>query len=174
IGVLRFESSIVVEDLDPLICTVGHVHIALSIYSNRADGAELSGPISPGTPRFDEHTLTIEFGDSGIAHTISYENVTGGIPRDISWPVKDVALSACSRKGSAAGTTAFGATRPCTGVAARSRNRNGFWFPAQQQLRMSRRIELLHEVRHLINDPDVVLRIDPDLLREDEPVTICS
>src|SRR5262249_29471806 len=153
---------------------VGHVHIALSIDSNRADSAELSGPISSGTPRFDEHTLTVEFGDSGIAHSISYKNVTARVPRDISGPVKDVALSACSRKASAAGATAPAATRACTAVATRSRNRNGFWFPAQQQLRMSRRIELLNEVRHLIDDPDVVLWIDTDLLREDERITICS
>src|SRR5262245_34992172 len=174
VGVLRFESSIVVEDLDPLICTVGHVYIALSIYSNRADGAELSGPISAGTPRFDEDTLTVEFGDSRIAHTVSYENVTGRIPRDISGPVKDVALSACSRKASAAGATALAATRTCGLVATRSRNRYSFWFPTQQQLRMSRRIELFNEVRHLIDDPDVVLWIDTDLLREDEPITSCS
>src|SRR4029077_16060667 len=100
--------------------------------SNRADGAELSGAASFGTPGFDEHTLAVEFGDASIADTVSHKNVAGGVPCDIGGLVKDVALSACSRESSAAGSTALAAaTGACTAVAARSRNRNGFWFPTQ-------------------------------------------
>src|SRR5262245_9946649 len=67
----------------------------------------------------------------------------------------------CSRKASTAAATALSAdTRTCARLATRNRNRNGFWFPAQQQLRVSRRIKVLNKVRHLIDDPDVVLWID--------------
>src|SRR2546429_5154428 len=108
-----------------------------------------------------------------MADTVSHKNVAGRVPCDIGRPIKDVTLSACPRKSSAAGSTAL-ATGAGTAVAARSRNGNRLGFSTQQELGMSRRIELHNEVRHLIDDPDVVLRVDTDLLGEDEAVAVLS
>src|ERR1019366_926707 len=45
---------------------------------------------------------------------------------------------------------------------------------AQQQLYAPGRIEFNHHARHLIHHPDVVLRIDPHLLRHHEAVRILA
>jgi hypothetical protein len=50
----------------------------------------------------------------------------------------------------------------------------GFRFPAEQQLHLPVRIELDHHARQSIDDPDVVLRVDTDLLRHLKSVRILA
>src|SRR5439155_20572577 len=67
VGVLRLEGSVVVENLDSFISTVGGVDIALRIDCNRKDGAEQTRAGSFRAPGFNVHALAVEFGDSSIA-----------------------------------------------------------------------------------------------------------
>ena len=52
----------------------------------------------------------------------------------------------------------------------RSRDPLGLRLATQQQLNLPIRVELDHHARHLIDNPDVVLRIDAHLLSNEKPV----
>src|SRR5258708_22595265 len=60
------------------------------------------------------------------------------------------------------------------GALSARRDRDVLSFASQQEGNAAFGVELHHHVRHLIDDPDVVLRIDTHLLGEQESIDILS
>src|SRR5262249_33602981 len=142
-----------VEDLDALVAGIGCVDITLRIDHNRIHRSEHSVCGSFRTPRLDEYALAVEFCDARIAHSIGDKNITRGIPGNVGAAVEYITLSA-------------GAV---TGCGSRG---NGYRLrlSAEQHEHASGRIKLHHITGHLVDDPDVVLRIDTNLLRKHESI----
>src|SRR5262249_49759714 len=115
----------------------------------------------------DEHAFVIEFGNPGIAHAIGHKNIACSVPCHIGWPVENITLSALPRKASA---TARPAATAALAARGRSRHWNSLRFSAQQHLDMARPIDLHNVDGHLIDNPDVVRRINADLLGKHEAV----
>src|SRR5205814_7011928 len=80
--------------------------------------------------------------------------------------IEDVLRRAGSGRSAAAPAAAFAAAT--TGAAAWILDR--FRLPSEQEREASLRIEFHHHRRRLVNDPEVVLRIDADLRCEQKPV----
>src|SRR5262245_33109000 len=197
---LRLEVSVGVEYLDAPVAGVGDVDETLRIDGDAAWLAELAirGPGLP--PRADELPVLVELRHAVVvAEAVGDVDVAGGIPRAIGPTAEHVLLPACSRRTSAAtatapfwvaattaaragraaragttslrsaaaGATAAGCCRRCR---AAHRHVFGFGLAAEQHHEASLGIEFHDGVRHLVNHPDVVLRIDLDLLGEQHGV----
>src|SRR5262249_29477886 len=132
--------------------------------------SKLPGPVSSRPPRFDEHAFVVELRDARIANAVSYENISSGIPSDIGGPVEDVLLRALAWQSAAAASAAtFGAASTT-----RRGHGNRFGLAAEHHHDATGRIKLVHRIRHLIDNPDVVLRIDADLLGKQHAVAVLS
>ena len=135
-----------------------------------------------------------------VAEAVGHVDVAGRVPRDVGRPVEDVLLRRprpedrrvrghrrrrLGRRAAARRRRRRGAARPPPapprrrlqparrrrrGDAAQRRNAFRLRLAAEQHLHRPFGIELDDHARHLIDDPDVVLRIDAHLLREQEAV----
>src|SRR5262249_2552041 len=170
-GDLRLEGAVAVEHLDTLVAGVGNVDIALGIDRDRAGGgAELARLGTLRTPRFDEHAVLVELRDALVADAVGHVDVSSGVESDVGRAIEEIGRSAGAgrltgrwrRNGGAAGSLS---ARP---------HRHGLGFAAQQEGNAALGVELDDHVRHLIDNPDVVLRIDADLLGEQERIDILA
>src|SRR5271154_1860384 len=181
---LRLEGSVPVEHLYSSVPGVGDEHITLRIDRDAVRDVELARPAPSGAPGLDELAVLVELGDPGVAEAIRHVNVTSRVPGDVGGPLKQIALrprtvgisaSATSRwtfGSRAAPSSATGFRRRCRRCDRQSRYALRLVLPAQQHLNPPVLVELDYHARHLIHNPDVVLRIDPDLLSDHETVRI--
>ena len=120
---LALEGSLAVENLNSLIPAVGDVHVALRVDRDPVRRGELAWIRASRPPGFDELTVFIELGDSGVAVSICDINITRGIPRDVGGPLKNVALLACA--GSSTTSAATGSRSTTIGTGSGSRPGHG-------------------------------------------------
>ncbi len=85
VGVLRFESAVVVENLNSLVAAVGRIHVPFRVDGNRRHGTEHAGSGAFRAPRLDEHALAVEFCDARVAHPVGHKDVAGGSPMRRRW-----------------------------------------------------------------------------------------
>src|SRR5262249_19976184 len=175
-----------VEDLNPLVAGVGDIHVALRVERDAAQRVELTRVAAPESPRLDEVAVLVELRHPRVAavhrHAVGDVDVAGTIPGDVRRTHEAVAGNSGSwRPGRTGAGSAFpaAATLRCPApFGARTRSAgtddrphaDRLRLPAEHQLNASVRIEFDHVARSLIGDPDVVLRIDADRLREIEAV----
>src|SRR5712671_4314644 len=166
---LRLEGAVVVEDLDAVVVAVGDIDIALRVNRNAADIVELALAGALLAPAFDEFAVLVEFGDARIALAVGDENVALGIPGDIGRTVEDVL-----RPPSARCTGRPAATFPTAGRSRTGGNVDRLGLSAEQHDLTALLIEFHDHVGHLIDHPDIVLRIDAYLIGEHEPVGVLA
>src|SRR5262245_39708382 len=191
---LRLEVAVGVEHLDAPVACVSNVDEALRVYRDAARLAELTVRGPGLSPRSNELPVLVELRHAVVvAESVGDVDVAGGVPRDIGRTIEHVLLTTGSRRTSAAAATAAFRVAPattCTTCTARagatglrcsaaacatttgrcgwrraaSGHVFGFGLAAEEHHEATLGIELHNGVRHLVNDPDVVLRINLDLL----------
>src|SRR5712692_4077352 len=80
VAVLGLEVSIVVEDLNSIVCSIGHIHHALGVHLKGMYGVELTRRRSTLAPRLDELAHLVELRDPRVAVSIGDEDVAGRVP----------------------------------------------------------------------------------------------
>ena len=164
---------------------------------------ELAGLGAPRAPRLDVFAARLVLGDPGVAETVGHVDVSGRVPRHVGRTLEGLAFGARARQSHGRRLRHRGLRQPpaahrdrpallqrrgrhppadCLqdGNARRlrrerqRRNAERFRLAAQNHLRPPIRIELHHLGRHLVDDPEVVLRIDAHLLRLQQPVRILA
>ena len=165
--ICRLEGAVVVEHLDALVAAVGGVDIALRIDRDAADVGELAGSSSLLAPGLHEHAVLVELGDARVAQAVGDEDVALRIPGDVGRTVEQVLWrpAPAARRppppsppppADARGDSTASALRPSSNATR----------PCGSNFMTMR--------RHLIDDPDVVLRIDADLRGEQEAVDVLA
>src|SRR3954463_6900510 len=180
---LALERPIVVEDLDALVAAIGRIDVALGIDGDAVDAGELAGRVASLAPRLDEHAVLRELGDARVAAAVGDEDVALRVPGDVGRAIEEVLRRTRARSAAAASAgltpapaaASFSSAAALTAAAgARSAGTAGILnrlrFASEQEHDAALRIELNHHRRVLVDDPEVVLRIDADLRGEEESV----
>src|SRR5438874_948311 len=184
---LGLERTVVIEHLDALVAAVGGVDVALGINGDAVDAGELTGGAAALAPLLDEHAVLRELGDARVAAAVGDEDVALRIPRDVGRAIEDVLRRAGSRRpaaasaglsataaaagfSSAAALTAASAFTAAARSAGTARILNRLRFASEEEHDAALRIELHHHRSVLVDDPEVVLRIDADLRGEEKSV----
>ena len=120
------------------------------------------GSVPSRSPGLEEFAVLVEFRDPRVAVAVGDENVPRRIPGHVGRPIEIIARC-----------PAPGTPRPPAPAARRRlgrRNIDRLRLPAQRHQDSPLRVELDDHARPFIDHPDVVLRIDPHHVREQEPV----
>ena len=167
---LRLEHAGVVEDLDALVPLVGDVDVAGRVDGDRVRRVELPRLRSARAPRREESAVLVELRDARVgAVAVGDEDVALGVPGHVARPVELIAGAA----GSGWRISAPASTATTSGRRRRGRRHphgDRFRLPAHHHQDAAVGPELDDLVRSFVDDPDVVLRVDADRVREEEAV----
>src|SRR3954468_5638746 len=166
---LRLEGAVVVEDLDAVVVAVGDIDIALRVDRDAADVVELALSAALLAPALHELAVFVEFGDARIALAVGDENIALGVPSDIGRTVEYVL-----RPPGAGCAGCPAAPFPTAGRSRTRGNVDRLGLSAEQHCQTPLRVELHDHVAHLIDDPDIVLRVDAHLIGEHEAVSVLA
>ena len=171
-----------------LLPSSADVHVALRVDRDAVDDVELAGRRAARPPRLDVLAARLVLGDPRVAVAVGHVDVAGRVPRDVGRPLEALAFGARARaedrrwrrrwrrarrlprRAAAGGAVCTTGTPVGSGVERQRRHAHRFRLAAENHLHAPVRIELDHLRRHLIDDPDVVLRIDAHLLRLQQAV----
>ena len=189
----RLERAVVVEDLNALVALIGDVDVALRVGSDRMRRVEfaLAGPAR--SPRLDEAAVLVELRDACVgAVAVGDEDVSGGVPGDVARPHELIAGAPRARKSCPGPRRLLHRLllpRPLRGPARRPRLAHRRAAPAcaggtrmliASGLRPSTisdapiGAELQDLIGGLVDDPDVVLRVNAHGVREQKRVNALS
>src|SRR5205807_757550 len=84
----RDESAVGVEELNPAVLAVGHIHGALPIHRDAVGDAELARATAGFTPRQEQFALRRELVDAGVAVAVADIQLAARADRQVGRVVK--------------------------------------------------------------------------------------
>src|SRR5712664_3607128 len=153
------EFSIGVEDLDAAIAAIGDVNVIARIDGDAMRCVELTGLIAGFAPGLEPVSVFVDFCDARIDVAVSDVGAASGVPRDVGYLAEH---SIDGRKRRLDLLERFGAFVGSFLLAAEDHDDAAFG------------IELDDHVRAFIRDPDVVVLVDFDGVREGPGVEVVA
>src|ERR1700682_4099691 len=147
---LAQELAVGIEHLYPGVASIRHIDISLGVVGDAVRGVELALLAAERTPLLHPVAILIELGNTRVDVAVADEDVSLCIPRDIS---------------GLAELPVHGGTR---GIDARPRAAfiRGFLLAAKYHHHAAFWIGLDNHVRAFVDGPDIVLRVDANIMRE--------